>query len=123
MKGITDGHIWLNRKLAERGHYPAIDPLQSISRVRGDVSEKPLVAAAQLVQRTYADYEAIRDLVNINAYVPGASADNDTAYRARDRVLSFLRQSPDEPTDLAAAQEALLALGREIDATRSTLGK
>ena len=123
VKGITDGHIWLNRRLAERGHYPAIDPLQSISRVRGDVSDKQSVAAARLVQKTYADYDAIQDLVNIGAYVPGASAENDTAYKTRESVLRFLRQPPDQPTDLASARAAIASLHGEIEATRQTLGK
>ena len=123
VKGITDGHIWLNRKLAERGHYPAIDPLQSISRVRGDVSDKTHVEAAKQVQRAYADYEAIVDLVNIGAYVPGASTENDVAVKTRDSVLKFMQQSPGEPTDLASARASALALQQEIERVRLTLKK
>ena len=122
VKGITDGHLWLNRKLAERGHFPAIDPLQSVSRVRGDVSDKELVTAARLVQKTYADYDVIQDLVNIGAYVPGASVENDVAVRTRDGVLRFLQQSPEDAGDAASARTSLLALSREIEATRAALG-
>ncbi|MEL7239300.1 MAG: FliI/YscN family ATPase, partial [Planctomycetota bacterium] len=118
VKGITDGHIWLDRKLAERGHYPAIDVLRSISRVRGDVSDKEQVNAAQHVQKLVGNYDEIEDLVQIGAYVPGASMESDVAVMSRERVTSFLRQSPDRPTTLASARKQLFDLKQEIDATQ-----
>ena len=122
VKGITDGHIWLNRKLAERGHFPAIDVLQSISRVRGDVTDNKHVEAARLVQKLVADYAAIEDLVNIGAYVPGASPENDLAVKAREAANRFLQQSPQKPTNLASARKQLFDLQQEIEAIRRTLG-
>ena len=118
VKGITDGHIWLDRKLAEKGHYPAISVLRSISRVRGDVTDRPQVESAQIVQKLIADYDEIEDLVQIGAYVPGASMESDVAVMSRERVTSFLRQSPDRPTTLASARKQLFDLKQEIDATR-----
>ena len=67
VKGIADGHLWLNRALAGRGHYPAIDVSQSISRVRGNVCEKEHVRAAIRVLSLIATYEKIEDMVNIGA--------------------------------------------------------
>jgi flagellum-specific ATP synthase len=118
VKGITDGHIWLDRKLAEKGHFPAIDVLRSVSRVRGDVSDKQQVQAARDVQRLLADYDAVEDLVNVGAYVPGANPDSDVAVNTRKQVLEFLQQSPEQPTNLASARKQLFDLQREAQAAR-----
>src|SRR5207253_7901656 len=64
VKGITDGHIWLSRQLANAGHFPAIDVLQSISRVRGDVAPKEQVGQAREVLGLLAKYAEIEDLVS-----------------------------------------------------------
>src|SRR5207237_10416144 len=68
VKGVTDGHLWLSRTLANRGHFPAIDVIQSISRVRGDVTEEAHLRAALRVVSLRAVYEDIEDLVTIGAY-------------------------------------------------------
>ncbi len=116
VKGITDGHLWLDRGLAERGHYPAIDVLKSVSRVRGDVSDKNQVAAARLVQKAVADYAEVEDLVNVGAYVPGHNAAADTAVSVRQAVLDFLQQSPDDATNLETAARQLYQLRDTINA-------
>src|SRR5262249_44674383 len=67
VKGITDGHIWLSRPLANRGHFPAIDVLQTISRVRGDVVDSQQNRQARQVLALEATYRDIEDLVNIGA--------------------------------------------------------
>lgn len=118
VKGTTDGHIWLSRRLAERGHFPAIDVLQSISRVRGDVTDSEQVDRARAVQKLIADYDAIEDLLNIGAYVPGANLENDVAVSTRAAVLRFLQQSPLNPTDLTTARQQLRELHEEIEAAR-----
>ena len=118
VKGITDGHIWLSRELAEAGHFPAIDVLKSVSRVRGDVSDKPQVAAARAVQKLVSDYAAVEDLVNVGAYVEGANAEADAAVRMRPKVLGFLQQSPENPTNLASARKQLFDLQRQIGLSR-----
>ena len=114
VKGITDGHLWLSRDLAERGHFPAIDPLKSISRVRGDVAEKPQVEAARKVLSLIAAYRDIEDLVNIGAFVPGANPRNDLAVKWRDRIALFLQQSPAEPQTMDAAKRSLMTLAAQI---------
>src|SRR3954470_23011588 len=101
VKGITDGHLWLSRALANKGHFPAIDVLQSISRVRGDVMENQHVANAKKVLRLLALYAEIEDLVNIRAYVEG-NIDFDTAIKSREKILQFLQQeaSVSSPLDM-----------------------
>jgi FliI/YscN family ATPase len=110
VKGITDGHLWLSRALANRGHFPAIDVLQSISRVRGDVCDRAQVDQARRVQKLLAVYQDIEDLVNIGAYVAGANPENDLAVQTRARVLGFLQQESGQPTTLEEAQKQLTEL-------------
>lgn len=115
VKGITDGHLWLSRALASKGHFPAIDMLQSISRVRGDVCATEQVAAARRVLATLASYAEIEDLVNIGAYVKGTSPEYDVAVELRGRIVDFLRQPPDAPSAFEQSKQALLELVAAID--------
>ena len=115
VKGITDGHLWLSRALANRGHFPAIDVLQSISRVRGDVTEKPHQAAARRVLALTAMYQDIEDLINIGAYVPGKNIEFDLAKETRPRIVDFLRQESSAPLSLEAAKKQLMDLVAWID--------
>jgi FliI/YscN family ATPase len=110
VKGITDGHLWLSRPLANRGHFPAIDVIQSISRVRGDVADADHVEAAREVLRLVAVYQDIEELVSIGAYVRGTNVRNDTALETRDRILAYLQQSPKDPCTLAQARQKLVEL-------------
>ena len=110
VKGIADGHLWLSRSLANRGHLPAIDVVQSISRVRPDVCDATHVAAAHRVLALIATYNDIEDLVNIGAYVPGANPDYDLAVQARPRILAYLRQDSRAPCTLGEAKKQLFEL-------------
>jgi FliI/YscN family ATPase len=92
VKGITDGHLWLNRTLANAGHFPAIDPIQSISRVRSDVAPKDQVDQARRVLSLLATYQEIEDLVSIGAYVRGNNPHQDLALDARPKIVDFLKQ-------------------------------
>jgi FliI/YscN family ATPase len=115
VKGITDGHLWLSRSLANRGHFPAIDVIQSISRVRGDVTDGDHVKAARRVLALLAMYNEIEDLVNIGAYVAGANPEFDLAVQARPKIVHFLQQEPTAPSDLALARKQLLELHAWIE--------
>jgi FliI/YscN family ATPase len=115
VKGITDGHIWLKRALANRGHYPAIDVLNSISRVRGDVCEKNHSTAARRVLALTSTFEEIEEMVNIGAYVPGANAEFDLAVQSRSRILSFLQQDSAAPCKFEDAKKQLVDLTLWID--------
>src|SRR5262249_28130818 len=115
VKGITDGHFWLSRALANRGHFPAIDVVQSISRVRGDVVEKEQSSAASKVISLLAVYQDVEDLVNIGAYVPGQNLEIDLAVQTRARIASFLQQDANSSSDLSGTRSALTELMKFID--------
>jgi len=121
VKGITDGHLWLNRALANRGHFPAIDPIQSISRVRGDVTDAEQSKAARRVTALLSMYQEIEDLVNIGAYVAGVNLDYDVAVQCRPKIIEYLKQEPGEASDLAKSRKALMELLAFIDAKEAQL--
>jgi flagellum-specific ATP synthase len=95
-RSILDGHIVLSRRLASQNHYPAIDVLESVSRVMLDVVSPERLAAANRVKELMAVYREAEDLINIGAYVRGSSRRIDTAIDATDRINAFLRQGVDE---------------------------
>jgi flagellum-specific ATP synthase len=110
VKGIVDGHLWLSRPLANRGHYPAVDVLQSISRVRSQVSTPEQLRHARRVLALLATYQEIEDLVNIGAYVPGNNVEHDLAVQARPRMIAFLQQDFSAPTTLIQSTTQLKEL-------------
>lgn len=115
VKGITDGHLWLSRALANRGHFPAIDMQQSISRVRGDVIDKDHATAVRRILSLSAIYQDIEDLVNIGAYVPGVNLEFDLAVQARPKIIQYLQQPPDDPSDLELSRRKVVDLAGWID--------
>jgi flagellum-specific ATP synthase len=121
VKGITDGHIWLNRALANHGHFPAIDVIQSISRVRGDVVDKDQVRAARKVIALLATYQDVEDLVNIGAYVPGQNLDIDLSVQTRGQIIAFLQQEPDAFATLDETRLQLMELMKFIEQKESQL--
>ena len=121
VKGITDGHLWLSRSLANRGHFPAIDVLQSISRVRSDVADKDQLRAARRVMALHAVYQEIEDMVNIGAYVPGANPEFDLAVNSRPRIVEFLRQDAGAPVTLEQSKKQLADLASWIDQMEKVL--
>jgi FliI/YscN family ATPase len=121
VKGITDGHLWLSRALANRGHFPAIDVLQSISRVRGDVIDKEHARWARRVLALTAVFQDIEDLVNIGAYAPGVNAEYDLAVQARPRILEFLQQASETPSAFDQSRKKLADLMAWIEAAEKIL--
>jgi len=98
VRGIIDGHLWLSRDLASKAHYPAIDPLQSVSRVMPDVvSEDHLKAARELVAMI-ARWRGVEDILQLGAYVPGGDPRVDEAIRAMPAIEALLRQDFRERT-------------------------
>ncbi len=109
-RSILDGHVVLSRRLATSGHFPAVDVLESISRVMGAVTTPEQRADAVRLRRLLAAHRDVRELVEIGAYVPGADADADAALARLPMIEEFLRQDMDDPTDLASTWSWLHAL-------------
>jgi flagellum-specific ATP synthase len=110
VRGLLDGHTWLSRKLAARGHYPAIDVLESTSRLMIDVTDEEHRRAARAVRELLAAYRECEDLIAVGAYRRGANATVDLAIDMRAEIESYLRQAIDEPSNGAEAREALVRL-------------
>ncbi len=94
-RGILDGHIVLNRKLAHKNHYPAIDILASISRCMSQVATKEHKAAAGRLKNVLATYNEAEDLINIGAYKSGSNPNIDFAISKIGKVNDFLCQEVD----------------------------
>ena len=107
VRGILDGHIVLSRKLASRGHYPAIDILQSISRSMSDIVSPEVMRAANEAREVLASYQDAEDLITIGAYKAGQNPRVDRAVQKIDAVNAFLRQPVGEPTSLSDSWQTL----------------
>jgi flagellum-specific ATP synthase len=110
VKGVTDGHLLLSRALANRGHFPAVDVLQSISRLRSDVQDKEHLRAARRVLELCAVYHEIEDLVNIGAYVPGVNSEFDLAVQSRAKIIAYLKQEAGTPCTMEQSRAQLMEL-------------
>ena len=112
LRGLLDGHLYLSRELAQRGHYPAIDVLASLSRLMNSVAGERHRALAQALREALAQWREGRDLVEIGAYKPGTNERLDRALALWPGIEGFLRQGVGERASLGetlARMEALLA--------------
>ncbi|MBR1743287.1 MAG: flagellum-specific ATP synthase FliI, partial [Lachnospiraceae bacterium] len=112
-RSILDGHIVLDRKIAHKNHYPAIDVLQSISRVMSSIASGEHKKKAGLLRNVLATYAEAEDLVNIGAYRPGSNKEIDFALSKIDAVNDFLMQDVDEKYDFSEEVIALLSIFSE----------
>jgi flagellum-specific ATP synthase len=110
VRAILDGHIVLSRQLAARNHFPAIDLLNSISRVMKDIVGREHYAAARSMIELQARYQQSEDLILLGAYKAGTNNALDRAVTAQDGINAFLRQDIEQPADLGASVQDLLAL-------------
>ena len=115
VRSILDGHIVLTRSLAHAGHYPAIDVLQSVSRLTGEIVSPELVAAGQRLRSALAALREKEDLIAIGAYQSGSDPLLDATLEHRSRIEAFLRQRVDEPADPAASDARLLELAASLE--------
>ncbi len=111
-RSILDGHIVLSRALAQKNHYPAIDVLQSLSRVMNDVVSDEHKAAAGALRNLLAVHAKNEDLINIGAYVTGSDLLCDKAIGLMDNINMFLKQSTKDKIEYDDTIQALLELGR-----------
>jgi len=119
VRGTLDGHVWLSRKLANRGHYPAISTVESISRVMNEVVSPEHQIAARDVRRVLAIWDDIEDLVNIGAYASGSNVDYDIAVEMKPKIDAFLQQGIDERPDLDSTVAGICGLARMINEIRA----
>jgi len=113
VRGILDGHIILSRKLAQKSHYPAIDVLDSVSRVADEVSDKDHNAARRHVARLMAVYREVEDLVQIGAYAKGSNPEADVAIEFHRQISDLLRQGRDQVQPFEKSRAGLLRVARE----------
>lgn len=109
-RSILDGHIMLNRKLAHKNHYPAIDVLQSISRVMSSIVDAEHKEAAGKLKNVLATYQEAEDLINIGAYKKGSNSNIDYAIEKIDAVNEFLMQETYDKFSFEEILERLEAL-------------
>ncbi len=114
-RSILDGHVWLSRDLAVRGHYPSIDPLQSVSRLMTEVATPEQSESAQRLKALLAAWRDAEDLINVGAYVKGSNPEIDTALRVRPAILKFLKQGVTERSTIEESRRALLELSKSFD--------
>jgi flagellum-specific ATP synthase len=110
VRGTVDGHITLSRNLAAQNHYPAIDVLESISRVMDDIISPEHKESARKLREVLATYEESKDLVNIGAYEEGTNPNLDYALSKLDDINDFLRQSIEEKTEYQLTVQKLRSI-------------
>lgn len=108
VRGILDGHIVLSRHLAHKNHYPAIDILNSISRLMKEISDDKHNNAASFARDIIATYKEAEDLINIGAYEHGSNKNIDTAIKYIDTVNEYLKQGVNESTPFEISRELLI---------------
>jgi flagellum-specific ATP synthase len=110
VRAILDGHIVLSRELGAMGHYPAIDILNSVSRLASKVATPEQREAARKIREALANYQQSEDLINLGAYAAGSNARLDSAIRLRPNLMQFLRQEHDVAAPIDETLKQLYAL-------------
>jgi flagellum-specific ATP synthase len=114
VRAILDGHIILSRRLAAAGHYPAIDVLNSISRLSSKLSAREQLQAATKVRQALAALEESRDLIELGAYTAGTNKSLDAAIRMRPEINDFLRQDTSSGFSIAESLARLQAIAANL---------
>jgi flagellum-specific ATP synthase len=109
-RAILDGHIVLNRTLADAGHYPAIDVEQSISRAMHNITSEPHQQLTRRLKQLYSRYQRNRDLIAVGAYSPGSDPVLDEAIALHPKIESFLQQAIQERSGIQESMGRLTSL-------------
>lgn len=113
VRGILDGHFVLDRELANRGQYPAINVLKSISRIMNNIVPKEHIRVAERLRELLSTYYNSADLINIGAYKKGSSKEIDEAISMYPQIISFMKQTTDEKVSMEEAVARLFQLIEE----------
>jgi len=114
VRAILDGHIVLSRELGATGHYPAIDILNSVSRLTSDLASPAQKDAMNKLRESMAAYRRTEDLINLGAYISGANPKVDAAVRIRSNLEAFLRQPPDAKAPLSETLLRMTDLAKQL---------
>ena len=114
-RSYLDGHLILDRNLAERGHYPAIDILKSVSRLFNQLATEETRHAANVVRKALSLYARMQDMVDMGAYEAGSNPELDNVLREYPRIEKFLVQAGDETTDHEASCAELINLASQLE--------
>ncbi len=115
VRGITDGHIFLSRKVAEMNHYPAIDVLGSISRLMSAIATPEHKEAAAKMRRTMALYRENKDLIDVGMYVAGSNPRLDTAIQLMPQINAFLQQRVTDTVSMQTTINTLIDMMSGVD--------
>nr|WP_317987028.1 flagellar protein export ATPase FliI [Sutcliffiella rhizosphaerae] len=110
VRGILDGHFVLDRELANKGQYPAINVLKSVSRVMNNIVERDHKQAAELLREKLSKYYQAEDLINIGAYKRGSSIEIDDAITAFPSIIQFLKQEVENKWQFSETKKELINL-------------
>ena len=115
IRGISDGHIILSRELAARGHYPAIDVLQSVSRVMNKVVSREHKVISEYLRNLFAVYYENEDIINVGAYIKGTNEKVDKAIIIHDDMINLLRQDMDHTMSLEDLYDQMIEIVRKSE--------
>ncbi|MBX8516409.1 FliI/YscN family ATPase [Pseudomonas cichorii] len=114
VRSLLDGHIVLSRRLAERGHYPAVDILTSLSRTMSNVVGTEQVKGATQIRRLLAAYQQVEMLIKLGEYQQGNDPLTDFAVQSRDQIMDFLQQSLRDPVSLEDTLDHLIQVTADV---------
>ncbi len=114
-RSYLDGHLVLERSLAERGHYPAIDVLKSVSRLFNQLASEEVKHAVKVLRKALSLYARMEDMVDMGAYEAGSNPELDKVLRVYGDIEKFLVQGGDEFSDFESSRANLLNLARQLE--------
>jgi flagellum-specific ATP synthase len=120
VRAILDGHIILSRQLGAMGHYPAIDVLQSVSRLQSKLAGPEQKEAARSLRESLAAYDRASDLIQLGAYAAGSNPLLDAVLQARPQIDNFLRQDSEQVSTFEETSEGLINLSRLLQVSQDS---